>query len=416
MGKCIMSILQLDVEKSDSILQNIDDIYDRAYLQHYQLFIDYMVLGNANPDYSSQSDHIIEILTNKKDNNVTIISYLSEIYIQKGIIDYANKKNLQAVHSFFKAHSYWQEASKHQNNLKLSGIFHLLLANIPKPYNKPAEYLGYKGDAIAGLKALKEYDRICNAKIGFREEALLYLGFAYLKFGTNKNEIKEYILQHSKITPNSPLCQSILIRCAFKIKSPELCQNWLNSDTPCHYAPLIYLKGKYAALQEDQSVTKHMNIFFANTKNNHFVADAHKYLSWYFLTNKDTLSFFKHQSFIRKLKDYPTWADQQAYQECLTNYIPNHLLLKARMLFDLNKINKALNLLINNKDDIVKTQKYKAEYYYRIARCYHTLNKGELAKKYYILTLNNSSETTYSSTVLKPNAQKYLKELNSQFH
>jgi tetratricopeptide (TPR) repeat protein len=414
MKESLQALLQLDIERSDSLIKNISNTYEKAYIKHYQLFIDKMVLGNSITDFQKQSEDIIERFINKDDISAKNTSYLAEIYIQKGIIDYSNKKNYQAAKSFYKAYSYWQESSKDQENLKLTGIFQLLLAKIPEPYAKPAGWFGFKGDALAGLKALKNH---CNTSFsikGFHEEAILYLGFAYLKFGKDKNEIKKFILQHVNNPVESPLCQAIIIRCAFRINEPDLCNNWLQSDKACKHPPLHYLKGKYAALCQDSATAKYMNVFFTLTKNNHFIADAHKYLSWYYFIKDDTLSYLKHQSLIRKIKYYPTWADQKAYQESTSCQIPNKFLLMSRMLFDVGNINQALLLLHKKKNDILKNKQFKSEYYYRLARCYHHLNNVELAINYYTISLNSTPTSSDTLIQIKQQAYFFLQELDTQ--
>lgn len=392
----LKALFELNFDKAEVEAKKVINAKERAYLNHYRLFISKMISNHTITDYPNIFESISDTLLNTNNPHNSSLAYLSELHLQKGIIDYSNNNKWSAIRSFAKAYGYWQKSEKKHpkliQNLKLKGIFNLLMANLPDPYATWAKWFGYTGDFDIGFFALEQYFTHKKEDPGYRQEAILFLGFAYLKFAIDEPQIKAFIKKETT-TSQPPLIQSLLIRCAFKIRNPHLCHKWLTNAKDSHYIQLVYLKGKYAYLQENTETPDILNKFVSHNNGNLFKADAIRYLSWYYLLQGDTVLYLLHQQTIKTLKQFPTWEDKQAKYESQLEGLPNIILLKSRLLFDRGDYFEAQQILLKNQSQFTFDKKLKIEFYYRLGRCYQLLNNTQLAEENYILCINFSIES-----------------------
>ncbi|MCW3788260.1 hypothetical protein [Plebeiibacterium sediminum] len=370
----------LDFEKSDSSLQKISDQSQNAYLNIYQSFIQNIVAHSISFDeYASVFNHDIDLLKENNYSKLYNLYLLSELYLQRGIIEYQNEHSFRAISYFTKAYSYWKDCEGadvgNHYNLKLSGIFNLLIGNLPNPYSQMAGWVGFSGDTKKGFVDLEKYLQLQSDHHGDYMEALIYLGFSYLKFAKDESQIEKFI-QNNSSTDLPELIQSLMLRCANKIHQPLLCLNILKSKSD--FPILIYLQGKYMVQSLSDTAEPILKQFLKLEKSNQFKADAFRYLSWHYLLNGDTIRYQQYQDSILVMDDYPTSEDKQAKFENDLNVIPDLSLLKARLLFDKGAYEIASTVLLSVRENINSTENL-IEYHYRLGRCFQYLNNENKA-------------------------------------
>ncbi len=378
---CLSALLSLDLDEAKTNIDHLLNIGDRLYYQHYYLFMLQMIDHAPYDKHKEISDLLYDLL-----EEIKLPDYqLSEIYLQKGIIDYTNDKYYAAIKAFNTAYNYWQESERvnpgNINNLKLKGIFNLLLAHLPLPYKNWAEWFGFKGNADEAFDALNNYYTTAK-KSGKNLEAKLYLAFSMLKFSQNEIEIENFIKKESQIE-NPDFIKSILIRCAFKIRKPALLNNWFQSINTNSYTVLQYLKGKYLTQNFDTLAIPVFNSFIEKQKDNTFKADAYRYLSWAYLLNDKSDYYNINQKRLKALNNFPSWEDKQALYESNQEGIDNLILLKSRLLFDKGAYDKCIQILSDNKNTLAEERDYKVEYYYRLGRAYQMKFLYNTAIKYF---------------------------------
>ncbi|TLX76094.1 hypothetical protein E9993_07740 [Labilibacter sediminis] len=405
----LYSLFQLDFTEAELKIEQIKDTPTKAYLQHYHLFFLIMINEDDIIDYNKRFKPLSNQILNSSDTFSNKWAYLAEIHIQNGILNYIKDNKWSALTAFSKAHSYWKKSeSQHPalgQNLKLKGIFNLLIGNLPSPYAQWAGWFGFSGDTNLGFDALEEYLQQQNTD-GFYLEAQLFLGYAYLKFSGREDIITDFIQASQNCS--SPLIQSILIRCAFKIKSPQLCTKWLSAETKSNYPPLQYLKGKYSTFIFNANTPQVFEHFFNIHKGNQFKADAHRYLSWHYLLSNDTNAYLKHQDALQRLNNYPTWEDKQAQKESIHGEIPNALLLKSRILFDKGDYQLSANILLQIEAQLNNSEQQKEELYYRLGRCYQLQGNTTLAEQNYLASIKNA---TFSKRYYGPYSAIYAAKI-----
>ncbi|WP_075591084.1 hypothetical protein [Labilibacter marinus] len=378
------ALLNLNQQTSDSLLPK-NTSAEQAYLKHYNLFINTMIKNGATEEYENRFKAFNDTLLKYENKRQSNFAFLSEMHLQKGIIEYKKDKGGAAVFSFYKAYKYWKKSTeqypKYLGNLKLNGIFNLLMSNMPQPYKKWAGWIGFEGNHKLGITYLQQYVKETNTQLGSSQEALIYLGFSYLKFLDDQLLTSEYILNHIG-NENLPLTQFVISRCAFKIRKPQLAIENIKCIGENSGLPFCYLKGKWAVFNQDSVAYQYLNRYILEVKSEQFKADAHRYLSWLHLLNGDTIRYQQQKNIIKQHANFPTSEDKQAlYESNLA--IPNVQLLKARLLFDAGSYQKSLECLMDITPDELTLATHKVEFQYRIGRCYHLLQQNDKAIFHY---------------------------------
>ncbi len=389
---CLYNIIANNKEKSDSLLHHIKNESDKLFLRHYGCFFD-VALGKNNKIKICQD---IEEKFFNTTNTSEII--LSQIYLHKGIISYMDNSKIDAILSFLKAYNYYKKCMElYPENIetqKLKGIFNILLSELPYPHNKFANLLGYSGNKNIGFKALNRYVNKTSSP-GQHEEALIYLAFATLKFQESSNIVKEFICKYAE-NSNSQIFNSVLIRCALKIRQPLLVNNLIySSDIKDNINVLLYSKIKHAAIcNKSDKLNLYARAFLNNKNNIQYKADVLKYLAWDKFIIGDTVSYYKYKDSIINLKDYRSFYDKKALKE-ISNNIPDANIIKAHLCFDAGEYNKALNLLKKNKQSVDVNN--MQEFYYRLGRCNHLLGNIDDAKDNYKKSVEINSNNYYTN-------------------
>src|SRR5690606_13803659 len=87
-----------------------------------------------------------------------------------------------------------------------------------------------------------------------------------------------------------------------------------------------------------------------------------------------------------------TEADKSAARTLASDYQPNIPLSKARYYTDGGYYAEARQVLDSIRSTQIPDRRDHIEYYYRMARLAHKLDNLEEAKKFYLETINNTSE------------------------
>ncbi|GAF01404.1 hypothetical protein JCM21142_10 [Saccharicrinis fermentans DSM 9555 = JCM 21142] len=384
--KTLYDILSLDSIQTDSMLMTLDNRLEKAYLMHYKIFIKQMFDGQWPLDYDRQLELIVDSLEENESKDERAIAFLSEVYIQKGIMEFSVEHQRAAVFSFFKAYRFWRRSKSEYpqltENIKLAGVFNLLMGNMPQPYRRMAGWIGFSGNDSIGFNALKTNYYANSHKEGSKQEALLYLAYAYLKFDPGEEKIKNLILD-SSFEDLLPLTQFIVARCAFKIRKPVLNDAWLRNSERDDFLPLVYLRGKYKVLINDDSGAEDLVLFSRRNTSGQFQADAYRYHSWQLFLEGDTSGYLQLQNSIKDLNYYPTWEDKQARNESGLDVMPHSMLLRSRLLFDAGYYQAAIDSLLTVDFKSISEPGQQVEFQYRLGRCYHLLNQRTTAIFHY---------------------------------
>jgi len=389
LNESLFYVFNLNFEKADSCNVTNSNKIELNYASHYSLFIEYSLGAITYDDFINQSDFMLEEFKNQSPNSDI---YESELHLQIGIVEYQNQNYLSAIRHFNKGYNLWDNGNKnHYNYKKLSGIYNILLSQLPEPYKNWAGWFGFSGSLQNGFDALNDCYNQTTSLNGYNLEAALYLSFCHLKFTSNPNLVVSFIHQ-VKDHVSSDFLKSILIRCSIKHRNPYLTNHWLTRELDSNsFIQLYYLQGKFYTQTNNPLAPVRLNYFVENSSSITFKADALRYLSWYYLINGDTIQYNACQNQITSISNPQTWEDKQAIYENSLNQKPNLFLLKARLLFDNGEYNESIYTLLQHKTEIFKDTSNRLEYYYRLGRSYDCRGYANKALENYMLAIKNQS-------------------------
>ena len=104
-----------------------------------------------------------------------------------------------------------------------------------------------------------------------------------------------------------------------------------------------------------------------------------------------------------------TDADKKAQKDAKTNFWPNPLLLKSRLLNDGGFHKEALSILYGKSIEQFNTEEDRLEFSYRVARIYDDLGRKDEAIKYYqtAIVLGEHRKEYYAARAALQIAQIY---------
>ena len=355
--------------------------YKKKYLTNYALFLKTFI-NQEQQDFNEfviVSNQNIKYFNNLNDSLPEKLFYISETKLQLAVNDfifgYYYKSATNFLSSYYTIKKNNEKFPQYIKNNKLSGIFEIILGNIPQDYNLVKKLLSLNGNIKSGTQRLKSYYKSIKSTPE-KIEADIILYFALKNF-TNKNTYYDF---NKNI--NNPLIIFTYANYLTSTDSTIKAINILNSYKPNNnfkFYYIYYQKGLLKLYNLDKSAKKDLLFFTDNFDGINYIKSAYEKIYWYnIIFNNDTENI-EIKNKIENRGNTTTDEDKQAIKN-IENPYTNVILLKSRLLFDGSFYKKALRLLIENKNSkLYNGIEEKLEYLYRLARVYDKLNKTEKA-------------------------------------
>ena len=149
-------------------------------------------------------------------------------------------------------------------------------------------------------------------------------------------------------------------------------------EFPFYY--LDFLTGKALLNKLDPGADRYFIRFLKNFRGINYIRSAYQKLAWTCLLAGDTVKYREYTKKILTRGGSLFDTDVQALREAESDFIPNVVLLKARLLSDGGYYDRALDLLLGNRlSSFVAGQKDLVEYHYRLGRIYQGLGSDDHA-------------------------------------
>ncbi len=383
--KVLSQIIRCDVENIDDDIEKITDNDLKLYLKHYCQFWQLMVIKN---DISSDKYYAQFNLSVQKINKDRY-DLLSQMYLQKCVVDYSLGKNISALRSFVSAYANYKSLKDKGTNsgelLKLSGLYNVLLGSLSDAQLSLLGWFGYEGDKTLGFEELTHYMDVAQGE-GAQLEALMYYAYANLKLGEDDDLIQS-LFQLPQDKWQGVFMKSLQVQCAFKVHEFDSVETILQEETD--FWLLRYLKIKYLLLNQKEEF-RLAEEYLSDETISDYKGDVLKYMAWCAFSKGDTVGYKTYMNRILALSAYPTEADKHAKYLAENMDYPNRYLLQARMWFDVGNCRESLDVLLS--EDLILLANEKLEYYYRLARNYDVLNNQQDAKRCYKKALSLAEE------------------------
>jgi tetratricopeptide (TPR) repeat protein len=141
---------------------------------------------------------------------------------------------------------------------------------------------------------------------------------------------------------------------------------------------------------------RYFSLFIRNFSGQNYLASAYQRMAWIALLKGDTAGYRQEMRKILKTPPAKVDEDKQAFLEATSGFVPNPVLLKARLLCDGGFFDRALNELLSRPlHSVLHTHRDLIEYEYRIARIYHEKGENQKALIHYSKTIQLGKEQPY---------------------
>lgn len=256
-------------------------------------------------------------------------------------------------------------------NQKLTGIYNIMLDNIPPFLRWSADIFGYGGDTSIGLYQLEEYTQKAKFFPGLAEEAALITSLGY-KMAGKESEGFHFISEFNHNIPDNTLVKYLYASSAIYNYRNDLALKLLSeireNELQVKFYSLHYLTGKCKLnhLQEDANI--HLEKYLKDYPGLDYKKDVCNRLSYYYLIRGDEERAGYYRSLITTAGQELRDRDQEAVLELNTGIRPHVSLLKARLLCDGGYFAEAMKVMETIEPENLGLAAYQLEYHYRLGR------------------------------------------------
>ncbi len=290
---------------------------------------------------------------------------------------------------------------KFMPNKKDLGILHAIVGTIPDNYKWTVNWLSsMEGSMEQGKEELEEVLDFAQ-KQDFIYENEIYVYYAYLLLHLeNDSEEAWKIINKADLNPKeNPLACFVMANVAMRTdRGDEAINILLKKPTGKQFQPFYYLDYMFG-LVKLQRLDADANIYFQryvdNYKGRNFIKDAYQKLAWHALLHGDSQGYKKNMN-LCKSKGYTiVGSDRSANAEAQTGDTPAVELLRARVLFDGGRFQRAYDVLKEKKATDYFSEKNRLEYQYRMGRITHKLGRHTEALQFYQTTIDSGLKSPY---------------------
>ncbi len=390
--------------------------HKKKYLINYSLFLKTFINQEQQDfnEFIGVSNENLNFYNKLNDSIPEKLFLISETKLQLAvnsfIFGYYYKSATNFLSSYYTIKKNSEKFPKYNKNNKLNGIFEMILGNIPQDYNLIKKLFSLNGNIKSGKNKLQSYYKNLKSKPKITE-AKIIMYFAYKNF-TNTNVYLNY-----KADTANPLIiftyANYLLSTDSTLKAIKILDNYKpNPDFTFYY--IYYQKGLLKLYNLQKSSKQDLLFFVNNFAGINYIKSAYEKIYWWNIIFDNQTENIKIEDKIRNLGNLTTDEDKQAIRSIEAPY-SNIILLKSRLLFDGGFYNKALRLLLENKNSkLYKNIEEKLEYIYRLARIYDKLKKYDKAINLYnkVISFGENQPYYFAANSSLSIAEIYEKQKN----
>lgn len=404
-----LSLRFTEAEADLTTIRNTDP--DNLMILHVENYLDFFHV------YINEEKTEFEKLEKNKDKRLKTIEELGDntspyfLYLQADIRlqwALARLKFEEYSTAFFETNKAFkllttnaEKFPKFMPNKKDLGILHAAVGTIPDGYKWTVTWLSsMDGSMEQGKKELEEVLGFAK-KNDFIYEDEIYVYYAYLLLHLeNDSEEAWKIINKAKLDPTeNPLACFVMANVAMRTdRGDEAIKILLNRPTGRKYHPFYYLDymlGLVKLQRLDDDANVYLQRYVDNYKGKNFIKDAYQKLAWHSFLHGDAAGYKKFMSLCKSKGYTVVGSDKNALSEAKSGEVPAVELLKARVLFDGGRFQKAYDVLHAKKASDYFSEKNRLEYSYRMGRITHKLNRYDEALAFYQTTIDKGKDSPY---------------------
>ena len=386
--KAFQEILNLRTNTARVILHNEQSLNPGnsyvIYLEHYADAVELIVTGDEKRFDKFYDDYYKRREIMDKEDPASPYQKLlqAEMLFHMGLAQLKFGNKLSGASKIYSSYSLIKDNLKEHPdfwmNMKMSGAYNVLFANIPASVRWAARMIGMKGNMESGLQELKTYFDHSKSLPGYAEESVLFINFAY-KYKWDEESGLEFF---SGLAPE--ILDNILVRyfyanlASFAGRNElalQLLEKMLKDRYEVPFYGVEYQLGRCKLNRLDSDADLYLIKYFNEAPGLDYKKDICNRLSYYYLINGDIERFKQYRGLVSNVGSDLRDRDREAMLESKQDYTPHVGLLKARLLFDGGYYDKAEATIAGISAADLSRKSYELEYLYRKGRIFQQENK-----------------------------------------
>jgi len=409
--KAYQLIFELKLNGARLLISNEKKVHPQnAIIPLLENYVDYfhLITTESKVDFDRleqlKSKRLSQI-EDESDNSPYYRYAQAEINLQWALLRSRYGEFFAAAREIRRANALLQENSRKYPGFHLNGkglgLINVFLGNLPDGILKSAlSTFGIRGDVQKGLTMLDNLAQNLPKSTyePFYEEVVFYYAFVLSDIVHAPDAYTKTMKYTARISGNSLLKAYLQAYvCARNAHNDEAISILSERPSGDAYQPFPYLEllmGTAKLNKLDYSSAVNFRKFIQANKGVNYLKDVNLHLSWVALLKGDTGAYNSYTSKVKGTGYTYGEKDKQALSEA-SGPAPDTGLLKARLLFDGGYYNRAFSLLQGQNGEDYKTQKDRAEFYYRSGRICDALDKQDLALAHYQHAINSGKNLKY---------------------
>lgn len=366
-----------------------------SFVENYQFFLDGFINENHR-NFQDGSKYWHQRFEHVKRGNSQSPWYRfcqAELLIHQATLRFKFREYIKGAANIREAYQLLAEnARKYPNfrpNMKSMGMLEVLVGTIPSSYSWATSMLGMSGSIEGGMKKMLGFVDAENLLIEeelFKEEALFLFAYMQLHVAREKeaawNRIEPATRDYGQNLLKCYIRASIGMQCK---RTDEVIRTLSNRPTGKDFPPfyfLDYLLGQAKLQRGDANADFYLKRFVAKFRGENYFKDAYLKLAWHAHLQGDEEKYKQYILLVKNKGKAQFDEDKQALKEAALT-APLLPLLRGRLFFDGGYYERAIAEMKQLKPEMLRNEREKVEWHYRMGRAYDEFGNKELALWYY---------------------------------
>jgi len=327
----------------------------------------------------------------------------AEILFQTGL---AQVKFGTRVNGVYKMLSSYKRIKTHRQqypgfwqNQKLTGMFNIILDNIPPFIRWAADIFGFNGDSGIGIYQLTEYGKKAKNFGGLAEESVIMTNLGYLLAKQEDEAFRFMSGQDPKIL-NIALVKYLYSNTASFVYRNDLTIKLLSEIKPDKLQVSFYAIPYSLGRCKLNHLEKDAKTYLEEFVNDYSVLDYKKAacnrLSYCYLLEGNLQKYQEYRAKVATVGQDIRDRDQEAILESKEPLVPHTGLLRARLLCDGGYFTMADSVMKVISPVSLNQPEYQLEYFYRKGRIFQLTGQPALAIQEFDIAFNQGKTLPYT--------------------
>jgi tetratricopeptide (TPR) repeat protein len=375
------------------------------YLEHYSKCIeliateDIRVYEDIRDHYESRMEQMDDM-----DDGTPYNSWLqAEMLFQTGL---AQVKFGTRINGVYKMLSSYERIKDHRKkypqfwqNQKLTGIYNIILENIPPFLRWAADIFGFTGDAVLGLYQMEDYAIKAKGTPGLAEESVLMGNLGFL-LARQEKEAFEFMASQDPELLKVTLAKYLYSNAASFVYRNDLTLKMLadihQKDLQVNFYALPYATGRCKLNHLELDAKDYLHKFLDDYSVQDYKKAACNRLSLCYLLEGNMQKYEEYRAKVLTVGQALRDRDNEAILESSEALVPHIGLLKARLLCDGGYFEDAMGIMKSINTVQFTEVAYRLEYHYRMGRILQLSGQPEKAIRELVKSYNDGKSSPYT--------------------